>query len=149
MEDKYEYSGNLTFYKIKDNGDLEMFGENEFKVTVKTTDLLETLKDNRGKHAVAYENAKKGFRILLIKELEKKLQAAKDGKKVALSFTNQKPDSHLAEYDDVIGMLELSEDPTLIINHQQYKQYIKDEWNWARSWTTSNSAYIGAALSAG
>lgn len=141
MEGRVWYE-DAHYYKIGDN----MFDENQFRVTVKTAELLKTLRSNRSKHEKDYENAKKGFRILLVKELEKKLQAAKDGKKVALSFNNQKPDSHLGDYDDVIGMLELSEDPTLSITHGQYKQYVKDDWSWKRNWSTSNVMYLSAAL---
>lgn len=124
-----------------------MYGEHELKVNVEKDKLLEILKANREKHAKDYDYAKTGFRKLLIIELQKKLKSAKEGKKVVLIFKNQKPTNHLKDYDEIIGMLELSTDKELKLNQQQYKQYVNNEWNWVKHWSTSNSAYIGAALS--
>ncbi len=123
-----------------------MYGQNTMKVKVKKAELLNALKENREKHAADYEKAKIGFRKVLEKELEKKLQQCRDGKKVELLFKNQKPNSHLKDYDDVIGMLEFSTDDELTIDHQQYKQYVKNEWDWIKHWATSNSVYLSAAV---
>jgi len=109
-----------------------MYSNNELKVKVDKGELLSTLKTNRQKHHDDYEKAKVGFRKLLIVELEKKLKAAKEGKKVPLTFNNQKPTNNLNDYDDVIGMLELATDTTIELSHIQYKQYIKNEWDWTR-----------------
>lgn len=122
-----------------------MYNQNNLKVTVNTANLLATLKANRAKHEKNYKLAKEGFRILLIKELEKKLKQAIDGKKVELSFKNQKPTNCLNDYDDVIGMIELSQDEEMIIDHEQYKQYIKNEWDWTAQWLNSNLMSLSAA----
>jgi hypothetical protein len=123
-----------------------MYEQNDLKIKVNKNELLASLKSNREKHASDYQKAKAGFIKLLDKELEKKLQNLRDGKKIELSFDNKKPESYLKEYDDVIGMLELSVDNELTLNHQQYKQYVQNEWDWTRTWSTSNVAYLSAAL---
>ena len=123
-----------------------MFGDNELKVTVNQLELLTKLKENRAKHEKEYAAAKEGFRKLLIEELEEKLADAKAGERVELSFENTKPVSHLKDYDDVIGMLEFSTEVEITINHQQYRQYVLNEWDWTRQWQTSNVAYLSAAL---
>lgn len=123
-----------------------MYGQNNMKIKVNKDRLLEILRENRDKHEADYSKAKTGFRKLLEKELEKKLQLCRDGKKVELSFKNQKPTNNLKDYDDVIGMLELSTDEELEIDHKQYKEYVKNEWDWAKHWHTSNSAYLSAAI---
>lgn len=122
-----------------------MYSNNELKIKVNKDELVKTLKANRDKHSSDYDKAKQGFRKLLVVELEKKLQAAKDGKKVTLNFKNQKPTNNLNDYDDVIGMLELATDTEIELNHVQYKQYVQDEWDWKRQWSTSNVAYLSAA----
>lgn len=123
-----------------------MYGQNDLKIKVNKKDLLESLHRNRDKHATDYAKAKKGFVKLLEKELRNKLHDLQEGKKVELSFENEKPKSYLKDYDDVIGMLELSVDNELTLNHQQYKQYVQNEWDWTRNWSTSNVAYLSAAL---
>lgn len=122
-----------------------MYSNNELEITVDKKELLKALKANRATHDAEYQKAKIGFRKLLIVELEKKLALAKDGKKVELEFKNRKPTNNLNDYDDVIGMLELATDKEIDLNHVQYKQYVKNEWDWTKQWSTSNIAYMSAA----
>jgi hypothetical protein len=123
-----------------------MYSTVSLKVRVPTETLLSTLKENRHKHADDYDKAKIGFRKLLVKELENKLIAAKDGKKISLNFKNQKPTNHLSDYDDIIGMLEMAADKEIELDHIQYKQYVQNQWEWTHHWSTSNMAYLSAAL---
>lgn len=121
-----------------------MFNKTNLVVRIKKEDLLKVLKDNREKHAADYDKATAGFRKLLEKELNDKLKAVIGGKQVKLKFKSIKPVSHLNEYDDVIGMIELSTDAEFEINSQQYKQYIKNEWEWERMWFASNVNNLSA-----
>ena len=123
-----------------------MFGEG-LKIAVDKLVLLEILKTNREKHEKNYSKAKEGFKILLEKELKGKLDALRAGKKVRLTFKNQKPVSYLGQYDEVIGMLELATDKELVISTEQYKQYVKDDWSWKQQWSVSNMDYLSAAAS--
>lgn len=122
------------------------YGENELKIKVEKSELLAALEVNREAHSIEYERAKRGFRILLQKELEKKLQQCKDGKKVELNFKNSKPTNNLSDFDDVIGMLKLSTDTVIEIGHKEYKQWFKNEWDWSAQWSVSNMQYLSAAL---
>lgn len=121
-----------------------MYDKNQLTVKIKKEDLLKSIKANRDKHALEYDKAKNGFRKLLEKELRGKLNAIVESKNVKLAFKSVKPISHLKEYDDVIGMLELSTDTEFEINHQQYKQYVKNEWEWERMWYASNALNLSA-----
>lgn len=40
------------------------------------------------------------------------------------------PEDHTDEYDKAIGMLEMSVDDTVLITHDEYRQYVLDEWFW-------------------
>lgn len=122
-----------------------MYDDNKLKIKVEKQNLLGILKQNRDKHEADYTKAKEGFRKLLRVELQKKLDSLDAGKKVQLTFKNTKPESHLGDYDEVIEMLELSIDSELEITHQQFKMWVKDDWNWKRMWSTSNSVYLSAA----
>lgn len=123
-----------------------MYSEVELKVKVEKNELIKVLTENRQKHSHNYDKAKIGFRKLLIAELKSKLEAAESDKIVTLTFENHKPESHLEDYDDILGMLELATDTEIELSHIQYKQYVKDEWDWARQWSTSNATYLSAAL---
>lgn len=124
----------------------------DLTIEVEVTDLLDTLRTNRAKHLKAYEAAKVGYRKLLKQELYDKI-AVLDGKKFRARPANQhlghiinrRPENYLAEYDEVIGMLEWTQDATIRLDSTQYQQYIKNEWNWSNSFTTANVAYAAAS----
>lgn len=122
-----------------------MYDDNNLSVDVNKEHLLDILRANRDKHEVDYEKAKVGFRKLLERELEKKLENLRAGKKVPLHFKNQKPDSHIKDYEDIIGMLEMATKDELKITHTQYKQWVQDDWHWKNNWMTSNAMYVSAA----
>lgn len=123
-----------------------MYEKNRLTIKIKKEDLLKAIKSNRDKHALEYRKAKAGFRKLLEEELNAKLKAVVEGKSVELTFKSVKPTSHLKEYDDIIGMLELSTDTEFEINHEQYRQYVKNEWEWERVWHASNALNLSAVV---
>lgn len=117
-------------------------------ITIKAnkSDLLVALKKNRETHAENYARAKEGFVKLLTKELEDKLDMIRKGERVpTLQFDNRQPEDHTDEYDEVIGMLEMSTDGTIQLSHQQYRCYVLDDWGWKQLWTASNTQYMEAA----
>jgi hypothetical protein len=119
---------------------------NNLKIMVNRLELIKTIEANRDKFKEDYDLAKKGFKIELRKELEKKLKALDDGKKVDLSFKNRKPESHLGDYLEILEMLEMSTSVEVELDQKSFKQYVKNEWDWAKFWSLSNSSYL---LSAG
>jgi len=122
-----------------------MYDKHGITVNVNKDELMKVLKVNRDKHRTEYETAKAGFRKLLERELEKKLEQVRTGKKVELRFKNQRPESHLGDYDEIIGMLELATDEAIELNHSQYRNFVQDKWEWKHSWSLSNAAYLSAA----
>lgn len=122
-----------------------MFDNINMKVTVSVEELLATVKGNRELHAANYKAAKEGFIILLGKELAKKMSDLEAGKKVDLYIKAQKPENYTKSYDEVIGMLEMSQAESLEIDQKQYRQLILDKWDWSERWSQSNSVYLSAA----
>lgn len=122
------------------------YRDEEMTVNVNRKTLLVALNNNKGKHESDYKSAKKGFIKLLEEELERKLESLRRGDEVKLDFENHKPESHVKEYEDIIGMLELSVDDNVELTYAQYKQFYNDEWDWKRHWSASNAAYISAAV---
>lgn len=128
-------------------------GRSDLTIEVEVTDLLDTLRANRTKHLKDYETAKKGYYNLLEREMRTKL-AVIHGERIKPSakkwahlehVINRKPENYLAEYDEVIGMLEWTQDTTIRLDSMQYQQYIKNVWNWSSNFTASNVAYAAAA----
>lgn len=116
-----------------------------YTVQVNVTDLEKALKENRAKHAKEYAKAKKGWQKLLHTELTNMLLALENGGKLELHIKNQKPESHLDEYDEAIEMLTFSAEPTITLDVQLYRQFMKDDWGWRKHWMASTATYIDAA----
>lgn len=128
-------------------------------IEVEVTTLLDTLTTNREKHITAYEKAKKGYLKLLRRELETKLKVLdrvprsqikphtlKGGSEMDLArIINQKPQAYVEYYDQAIEMLEYAQNDTVELDQQQFREFVKDEWNWKAQFTTSNVAYAAAA----
>ena len=123
-----------------------MYGiDNKLTVRVEKQNLLDTLKSNKIKHYKDYQKAKKGFITLLRKELKDMLEDLDNGHSVELRFDNTKPQSFINDYDEVIEMLEMSVDTQLEVTHEQFKKWVKDDWDWKSGWSSSNSIYLSAA----
>lgn len=113
----------------------------ELEVPVYRERLLEVLRSNRSIHAETFQKAMKGYTRETIKELEQKLADVKAGKEIQRHMINVAPACHTDEYDEVIGLLEMSDQETLILDQSLYRQYVKDDWGWKQSWVASTSTY--------
>jgi hypothetical protein len=122
-----------------------MYSKNDLKVSVDKGTLVAKMQVNRAQHAADYEKAKKGFRKLLIEELEEKLEDAKNGESVSLRFEANAPESHLEDYDDVIDMLHMANDGEIELSHVQFKQWVQDKWDWKEQWGFMNAVSLSAA----
>ena len=112
------------------------------KVHVNKIELIKILKTNRDIHAKDYEEAYGGYRIAVERELKKKLKEVKAGGLFNLHFNNlSEPQSYVKDYDNVIGMLEVSTESDVYVTMEEYLRYYKNEWAWSRSWSVSNAPY--------
>jgi hypothetical protein len=114
----------------------------ELTVKVSKARLLEALKRNRDDHVVKYNEAMTGYVVAVRKELQEKLDALTRGKKVSPYSKHHEPESHLDDYDTVIGMLDMAGDDAIELTQRDYIQYVKDEWGWKQQWTASNTGYM-------
>jgi hypothetical protein len=116
----------------------------DIEITVGKPALLEKLRSNRDSHRGLYEKAYEGYRKAMLADLEAKLTDLKAGKAVDPYLRHQAPEDHTRDYDDVVDMLEMHQGDTLELTQAQFRCYVKDDWGWKKTWTTSNSAYIGS-----
>lgn len=113
------------------------------KVTIKKEELLTAIKKNREGHRAEFLKAQDGFKQYLIRELEKRLDDAREGRNVQGHFALIEPEDHTKDYDRVIMMLEMSTSMEILITESQFSKYVMDEWGWMESFKNSTSNYIG------
>ncbi len=107
--------------------------------------LLDTMRENRAKHLEIYAKALVKYRERAIVALTQQLGCAKEDKKFSLRFNLVIPVNYLREYDSVIGLLEMSKADVVDLTQAEYRQYVKDEWSWAESFTSNSRSYLHAA----
>ncbi len=99
--------------------------------------LLAAVRENRGKHQVEYVEAMKGFRESVVENLKKKIEflqgelvLAEKGEDIKTSLSLTRPQQYLKDYDRVIKMLEMSHEDEVLLDHQEFTQYVMDDWKW-------------------
>ena len=112
-------------------------------IKVATSELIGIIKDNRTTHITEFKEAVESYQQEVVEVLEEGLRKAKAGKKYITSFHVQKPESHEDDYDTIIGMLELSVDETVTLDHNQYKQYVQNVWFWSDTFNSTKAYYQG------
>lgn len=110
-------------------------------VKVRRTHLLESIKVNRDKHRDVFLKAQEGYRTMVIEELDRMLQEAKDGKPIKRAISLVEPQDHTEDYDRVIAMLEMSVDNEIEIDSTSFDQYVNDRWSWKQFAESTNALY--------
>lgn len=115
------------------------------EIRVNKAKLLDILRENRDKHHQIVEEAQVGFRKAAIERLDAMLEDAKNGRRIELNLGLRVPEDHTAEYDTVIGMLELDINEHVDLEFHEYRQYVEDDWGWKQQFTTTNAFYSATA----
>lgn len=120
---------------------------NSMKIEAKTAEVLNALRENREKHLGIVVEARDGYLKAARRELEHRLKQLESGKIVTLHFTLATPRDHTDVYDTAIEMLSMHQQPTVILDSEQVRSLIQDQWDWTRDWVHTNSAYSQTARS--
>jgi hypothetical protein len=119
-------------------------------VKVRTQELLAKVRANRDTHVTDYEESIVGWRAeraevaAKVAKLAKKAIDDHSTEVVVYQLSSlQKPQSHVKDYDRVIGMLEMSVEEELEITAQEFSQYVQDEWSWREAFAASTANYKG------
>ena len=113
-------------------------------VTVTKVKLLRTLHKNRATHTEEFEEARGNYGEVLVEFLEKKLDEAKNSSCLDDFNVNdlpEKPRSYVKYYDEAISILEYSEDKELVLEHDDFKNYVLDDWHWKENFINANATY--------
>jgi hypothetical protein len=119
--------------------------DNELTVDIPREALVAKLQENRTKHEADYQTALEGFRESVIEDLQEKLELAQDGKDVERYIKHVKPESHLEEYDEAIEMYSMTVQQIITLPQSDFRQLVRDNWNWKQTWTASNTGYMNKA----
>ncbi len=116
--------------------------------------LIKKLKSNKKKHIKEFKEAIAGFKVTYQEELDKMrdyiintLTPSLD--KCPMAIYLQIPQSHEKDYDTVIEMLEYSSSEQVVLNADQFKEYVLDQWGWSGQHHASNTLYAGKGGSIG
>jgi hypothetical protein len=116
------------------------------KARMSTDALIATLEANRAQHRVIFGEALEGWRREAIKWFNARVRALRNGDTgVGTYFNLTRPVDHTKDYDVALAMLHATEDDTLVLDENEFRQYVQDEWGWKKSWVVSNSMYSATA----
>lgn len=134
-------------------------------VRVNTNDLTEKLKANREKHQAEYEEALSAYKVAFAEEVSKKRKKAHIfverncerlleaiAKNDAEELRNQKisedswvglerPKNYTEDYDRAIDMLEWEQAEFIDIREDDFRKFVRDEWDWIREFKNINKSY--------
>lgn len=119
------------------------------KATVSREKLIVILQENADSHRAIFEEAVEGYRSKALEELQGRIEAIKSNhnKPVQVYVHLTAPEDHTRDYEDVIELIGMSEQPTIELNEVDFKQYVKDDWGWKKQWLGSNKMYSQTAAS--
>lgn len=112
------------------------------EVKIKKQDLLGVLRINREKHREIFLEAQHGYRERVVDELDRRLEDAREGRKINLIFMFPEPEDHTEDYDREIRMLEMHTGNEVTIESRLFDQIVMDRWGWKSSFAASTAQYL-------
>jgi len=112
----------------------------DIKCTMERDKLLDIVRKNREQHITMRDEALAGFCAKTAEKLEGEAQKLRDGKAIRVDIRAWPPANHVADYDRVIRMLELTTDTVIELNEHDFATLVNDDWDWARDWFHANNS---------
>lgn len=110
-------------------------------VNVPRVELLAIVTTNRDGHKAIVDEALEGYRTAVINELSNRIETIKSGKPIDVYIRLPQPESHLGDYDTIIGMLSMSTEETVSLGPNEYRSYVQDQWSWTGKFAADTSGY--------
>ena len=126
-----------------------MFVANDSKsssvISVKKQDLVDAVTKNHKEHRGIFEQAQKGYRAALIKEIDGMLADAHAGREVARMIMLEAPVDHSRDYLRTLKMMEMCTADVVYVDEKEFAMYVMDDWQWKRDWFTNATSYVPGA----
>lgn len=117
-------------------------------VTVKKNDLIDILQENRKRHVEIFKEAYEEYRKQYIEYLREAMRLAQGpGRVLTPDNYPSEPRCYVKSYDLAIEMMEMSIDETVDLSEQDFRRYVRDEWEWKDDFFLSNSSYSSSSSS--
>lgn len=114
--------------------------------TVEKARLLKALKANMARHQQIVQEARDGYIEQAREALEKRLEQLRTGELVSLAFHLAPPADYTEVYENSIAMLEWNTADTVELEADEFRQLVRDEWDWTEKFLAGNSPYSATAL---
>jgi hypothetical protein len=121
------------------------------EVTIKRTELLKRVQDNRIKHIAEYQAAVAGYKTAAIdainkatQRLQRQVEELEEGETIhigSIAFNLAVPQDHQKDYDQAIAMLEMSVDDEITIRGDDFAHYAMDDWAWKTEFLNVSNHY--------
>ncbi len=111
-------------------------------MTFSVEKLRGLIQKNRDGHREFFLKAQQGYREDFIKELERMLEEARNGKRYTRAVALVEPMDMTKEYDRILKMLEMTTQETIELSSTEFAQYVLDDWGWKEQVTLTNSRYL-------
>jgi len=123
---------------------MSRFGIEDMNITVNTEVISSRLKENLKKHREQFEKACDGYQKTMEKWLAQRMEEVRAGETPSLHFGHSQPIDMTKTYETVIDMLTVCVETEIELDQQQFRAYMRDEWDWSGNVFATNSAYIAS-----
>jgi len=113
------------------------------QVKLNKAELIQTIKKNMELHVKEYNEMMDVFRTMASQKVGYLLKEIDGGDDFNLSIDLEKPRSSEKSYLNALEMLEMEVEENVILDNREFKQLVKDEWDFSRSFAMSKAAYLG------
>jgi hypothetical protein len=112
------------------------------EISVKKSDLIAKIKENKENHIIEYEKAVEAYKVVAKRTLEKQMKELKNGS-LSISVHLVAPVKKTDEYDKIAAMFEWEQADTVTLSQGEFNEYVLDETSFAREAKMLNSTYLG------
>jgi len=110
-------------------------------ISVNKADLIVKIKENKENHIKEYEKAVVAYKEEALRQLKTQLTFVEDGALDA-KLDLITPVNNAKNYDRVIEMFEWEVEDVVVLEQDEFKEYVQDETDFAVRARMSNSAYF-------
>ena len=112
------------------------------EITVKKKDLIERIAANKERHIQQFEAAKIAYKKEALRQLEELRQKVENGD-LDIKLNLVSPQDVSKKYDEKSEMFEWEIADEVTLTQDEFKDYVQDNFDFARSAFFSNQSYLG------
>lgn len=112
-------------------------------IRVVKSELLEKIQSNRDSHREQFLEAQTKYRERVIETLDRRLQDARDGRKIDTRINLPEPVDYTEDYDTAIEMLRWEVGDEIEIGEADFQRYVLNKWRWAEVFAANTQSYLG------